>query len=295
MSFVAEQFREEAETLIKDVIFNDNYWTEVTSTLPEKVTKGSDIKVYENSSSSSNVVLKFVRTMNGTVKDLQRVLQSKDAQKQWDKQSANNIDIVNNSTEFANIKLTYTKSRAQGPFSSRHTVFGTHLYEREDGKSVSFSKSLNDLDCLYMKENNVVMTINFGIFINEQIDDNTIKVTLGRSLNLDLGYFIPIGRIRSRLAVITPYSMHMMSKLMKVEDLGSNDSNNSTSNPQGSASTALQTNKNGSVVRNEDLQRLKDMIKKLRSKLKWLEKLGFISLSSIVLILIYNLFVGRRR
>ena len=38
MSFVAEQFREEAETLIKDVIFNDNYWTEVTSTLPEKVT-----------------------------------------------------------------------------------------------------------------------------------------------------------------------------------------------------------------------------------------------------------------
>ena len=57
----------------------------------------------------------------------------------------------------------------------------------------------------------------------------------------------------------------------------------------------IQTNKNGSVVRNEDLQRLKDMIKKLRSKLKWLEKLGFISLSSIVLILIYNLFVGRRR
>ena len=34
------------------------------------------------------------------------------------------------------------------------------------------------------------------------------------------------------------------------------------------------------------------MIKKLRSKLKWLEKLGFMSLSSIVLILIYNLFVG---
>ena len=85
MSFVAEQFREEAETLIKDVIFNDNYWTEVTSTLPEKVTKGSDIKVYENSSSSSNVVLKFERTMNGTVKDLQRVLQSKDAQKRRNK------------------------------------------------------------------------------------------------------------------------------------------------------------------------------------------------------------------
>ena len=105
---LAEQFQEESATIIKSTIFNDSYWKEVTN-LPEKVTKGSDIKVYENSSSSTDVVLKFVRTMKGKVKDLKWVLSNKDAQKKWDKQSDNSKEIANNSEEFANIKLTYTK------------------------------------------------------------------------------------------------------------------------------------------------------------------------------------------
>ena len=45
-----EVFREECAAFIKDVVLNDGYWSRVTS-LPQKVTQGSDIKVYENCSS----------------------------------------------------------------------------------------------------------------------------------------------------------------------------------------------------------------------------------------------------
>ena len=92
--------------------------------------------------------------------------------------------------EFENIDLLYTKSKAQGPFSSRHTVVGTHIYDVGNRKFIAYSKSLNDIEeCSQMQENNVVMTINYAILIAEQMDENTVKVIVARSLDLDLGYF----------------------------------------------------------------------------------------------------------
>ena len=67
-----EAFREESAALIKAVVLNDDYWSRVTS-LPQKVTQGSDIKVYEKRS-SKNVVLKFVRTMKGKISDLKTII-----------------------------------------------------------------------------------------------------------------------------------------------------------------------------------------------------------------------------
>ena len=290
-----EVFREECAAFIKAVVLNDGYWSRVTS-LPQKVTQGSDIKVYENCS-SKNVVLKFVRTMKGKISDLKTIISTAEYREKWDKQSQSNIDILSPSKEFENIDLVYTKSRAQGPFSARHTVFGTHIYDVGNRKFIAYSKSLNDIECSHMEENNVVMTIKYAILIAEQIDDSTVKVISARSIDLDLGYFIPIGRIRSRLAVFVPYSLHLISKLLlECSDNSRNKSAMSSENPQTSSFTkTIVQRPTVAAVSNEELNRLKRMIQALRAKLKWLEKLGFVSLTSIVMILLYNLFFSRRR
>ena len=148
-----------------------------------------------------------------------------------------------------------------------------------------------------MEENNVVMTIKYAILIAEQIDDNTVKVISARSIDLDLGYFIPIGRIRSRLAVFVPYSLHLISKLLlECNDNSRNKSAMSSENPQTFSFTkTIVQRPTVAAVSNEELNRLKRMIQALRAKLKWLEKLGFVSLTSIVMILLYNVFFSRRR
>ena len=290
-----EVFREESTALIEAVVLNDDYWSRITS-LPPKVTQGSDIKVYENCS-TKNVVLKFVRTMKGKIRDLKTVISKAEYREKWDKQSESNIDICSPSKEFENIDLLYTKSKAQGPFSSRHTVVGTHIYDVGNRKFIAYSKSLNDVECSQMQENNVVMTIKYAILIAEQMDENTVKVIVARSLDLDLGYFIPIGRVRSRLAVIVPYSLHLASKLL-LECSGNTTSKRivSNDNPQTSSLTKSMVQKPSlAAVSNEELNHLKRMIQGLRAKLKYLEKLGFVSLTSIVIILLYNLFFSRRR
>ena len=75
-----------------------------------------------------------------------------------------------------------------------------------------------------MEENNVVMTINYAILIAEQVDDNTVKVISARSMDLDLGYFIPISRIRARLAIFVPYSLHLISLLLECNRNSNNKS-----------------------------------------------------------------------
>ena len=177
-------------------------------------------------------MLKFVRTMKGKISDLKTIISTAEYREKWDKQSQSNIDILSPSKEFENIDLVYTKSRAQGPFSARHTVLEL-VYDVGNRKFIAYSKSLNDIECSHMEENNVVMTIKYAILIAEQIDDSTVKVISARSIDLDLGYFIPIGRIRSRLAVFVPYSLHLISKLLlECSDNSRNKSAMSSENPQ---------------------------------------------------------------
>ena len=83
--------------------------------------------------------------------------------------------------------------------------------------------------------------------------------------------------------MIVPYSLHLTSKLL-LECSGNTNSKRivSNDNPQTSSLTKTMVQKpNLAAVSNEELSQLKRMIQGLRAKLKYLEKLGFVSLTSI--------------